>query len=735
MTKRENRVARVAADVSLDRLFDYSVPEELREKICVGMQVRIPFGRRMTCGYVVDLADSSLFEKLKSVAEIVGDAPFISEALLKLSRWMALYYAAPLEQALRTVLPAAVRNNGVRFLRQLYVAPLGSETDESTLTSRQTEVLQLLRAHGGGLLSEVKRALKVSPATLRKLEQHGALSITEEVRGRRPLARFKMVPTTPLSLMDEQAVAVKAISAALHEKHSKPFLLYGVTGSGKTEVYLQTIAEALKQNRQAIVLVPEIALTPQTVNRFVARFGEKVAVLHSRLSDGERHDEWHRIRDGDADVVIGPRSAVFAPLPRLGLIVVDEEHEPSYKQEEQPRYHARDVAVMRGYFEGCGVVLGSATPALESWHNACEGKYGLLTLPRRADNRDLPLVHIVDMRHEKERTGHAAAFSRELISAMHQRLDCGEQIILFLNRRGYSSSLVCKHCGFVAGCENCSVSYTYHRSDELLRCHICGDGRKVPDRCPSCQDPTFKFAGVGTQRIETILEKLFPRARVKRMDADTTTAKHSHDEILGAFRSGQVDILVGTQMIAKGLHFPNVTLVGVLQADMSLYIPDFRAGERTFQLLAQVSGRAGRGEVPGEVYIQTYTPFHPAVQASRNVNFEGFAKEELEFRQELSYPPFTRLVCVLIRGKVEREVSAAAARIAGSLSRLISADVIASEPTPAPLARAKGDYRYQIILRSVRGSSMVKPLRAVLGTLKLPRGVRVSIDVDAYSLM
>lgn len=737
MALAEDSVACVAVDVALDRLFDYEVPSAWRGRIKIGMRVKVSFGRRVTRGYVVKLAGESNFDNLKPLLGVDGEEPFISETLVRLARWMATYYCGPLERALRTVLPAAVQNPGKGFRQLLQVQPVeGDDTDAAQeVTPRQAEVLRAIRARGGGLLKTLLKELQVSPGTVRKLEQLGLVRIEKGAAHRRPLANRTIVRTEALTLMDEQAAAVDLLSERLRSSSSKPILLYGVTGSGKTEVYLQSIAKVIASGKQAAVLVPEIALTPQTVNRFIARFGERVAVLHSRLSDGERHDEWHRIRAGEADVVIGPRSAVFAPFPRLGLIVVDEEHEPSYKQEQQPRYHARDVAIMRGYFESCPVMLGSATPALESWHNAREGKYELAVLPRRADERELPMVHILDMRQEAERAGMPTVFSQELLSAIQQRLDCGEQCILFLNRRGYSTSLVCKHCGFVARCDHCSVSHTYHRADERLRCHICGDSRKVPESCPACQDPTFKHSGIGTQRVETILAKCFPKARLSRMDADTTTGKHSHDEILGAFRSGQIDILVGTQMIAKGLHFPNVTLVGVLHADMSLHIPDFRAGERTFQLLAQVSGRAGRGEVPGEVYVQSYTPFHPAVQAARHVDFEGFAEQEMAFREELGYPPFGHLLCVLFTGKLESDVSQTTARVQGCLATMLPATVVLSDATPAPLARAKTLFRYQLILRGPRVSEMTRPLRAVLSTLKCPKGVKIAIDVDALSLL
>jgi len=517
----------------------------------------------------------------------------------------------------------------------------------------------------------------------------------------------------------------------------KPILLFGVTGSGKTEVYLQAIARALEQGRGAIVLVPEIALTPQTVQRFAARFGGRIAVLHSALSDGERFDEWHRIRTGEAAVVVGPRSAVFAPVKNLGLIVVDEEHEPSYKQDEIPRYNARDVAVMRAHLEKCAVVLGSATPAMETWLNVTKGKYAVAKLAKRVAGRPMPRVYVVDMRLETARTGHAQIFSGALLEALKLRLERGEQSILFLNRRGYANSLVCPSCGYTATCPDCSVAYTYHQADTCLRCHICGGWRPVPEACPDCGDPAFKYSGFGTQRVEIALQKCFPLAHVLRMDADVTTRKHSHDELLAVFKSGRADILIGTQMIAKGLDFPNVTLVGVLSADTSLHMPDFRASERTYQLLAQVSGRAGRAELPGEVFVQTYSPDHPAVRAAASdEGFEPFAARELADRQEGGYPPYTRLVCVTLKGESEEKVRFSAETYARELAAGAGGSAVqVSEACPAPLAKAKKFFRYQILLRAPTVRAMTRLLRALLAKKPLPSGVSAAIDVDALSIM
>ena len=544
------------------------------------------------------------------------------------------------------------------------------------------------------------------------------------------------------------------------------FLLYGVTGSGKTEVYLQALAHALEQGKGAIVLVPEISLTPQTVERFKARFSSGrlqtlVAVLHSHLSAGERHDEWHKIRQGRARIVIGARSAIFAPVEPLGLIVVDEEHEHTYKQEEAPRYHARDVAIMRGRMENAVVVLGSATPSLESYYNCQRGKYTLLELPERVDNQKMPRVRVVDMRQAAKEKG-PPIFSPQLKEAITQRLEKHEQTILFLNRRGYSTALQCPKCGFVANCPNCSLALTYHRIEQKLSCHICGHSEKVPSVCPNekCRNPAIRFAGTGTQKVEETLAKLFPGARVRRMDADTMKRKDDYRKTLGDFRAGKTDILVGTQMIAKGLHFPNVTLVGIIYADLALHQPDFRAGERTFQLLTQVAGRAGRGDVEGEVFVQAFTPFHPAIQYARRHDFTGFYEQEIEFREQLKYPPISRVALLTLKGRNEDKVKFSAGHLKRELEKNLMGveplsrpadtlsppggerdgargafkDLVLCGPAPAPLLRAEQYYRYQIMLRTRAMSKLSQALAKIIETLALPDDVTLAVDIDPVNL-
>jgi len=725
-----------------------------------------------------DTSDVSRPGGLRAILAIEDETPFLSPVLLELARWLADYTCATFELALRCMLPAAVRNRTVKAKERLYVTPC-----EGTfhLTPRQAELLANLRRVGGGWLNSLTREFACTPQTLKALAEKGAAVIAARQMRRDPLANRTVLPTRPLPLMPEQAAALAQVIAAVDAGAGalgaggadgpsaiqagkiadeavrapgaqpcaaadeavrapappKPVLLFGVTGSGKTEVYLQAIAHALQRGQGAIVLVPEIALTPQTVQRFASRFGARIAVLHSALSDGERYDEWHRIRSGEAVVVVGPRSAVFAPVRNLGLIVVDEEHEPSYKQDEAPRYNARDVAVMRGWLERCAVVLGSATPAMESWLNVEKGKYVAAHLTRRVAGRPMPRVNIVDMRVETAKAGHVQIFSAVLLEALKLRLERGEQSILFLNRRGYATSLVCPKCGAVAECPSCSVAYTYHQADTCLRCHICGGWRPVPETCPGCGDPAFKFTGFGTQRVEIALKRCFPQAQVLRMDADVTARKNSHDELLAVFKSGRADILIGTQMIAKGLDFPNVTLVGVLAADASLHMPDFRAAERTYQLLAQVSGRAGRAELPGEVYVQTFSPDHPAVRAAASdEGFAPFAAAELAERRSGGYPPYTHLVCVTCKGPDEAKVRFVVESVERGLRRaLAGTNVLLSEACPAPLAKAKDHYRYQLLLRAPTARAVTRPLRALLAKTRLAPDVALAIDVDALSLM
>lgn len=744
-------IARVTLELALRKEFDYSIPPELEDSVAVGSRVKVPFGPRQMLGVVTALIQESTHTNLKSITKVVGKQTLVTPKVLQLARWIAEYYCCPPEIALKSVLPEAVRKEKDGWKEQLYVRLLPTEGEPPKLTARQQEVLKILEQRRELPLQELLELAKTTADTIRRLEDKGLLAIASEISERDPYAKEKILPSQPLPLNAEQQTSFEKIKVAMDlpataAEDAKPkniFLLHGVTGSGKTEVYLQAIAHALEQGKGAIVLVPEISLTPQTVERFKARFSSGslktlVAVLHSHLSSGERHDEWHKIRQGRAKIVIGARSAIFAPVDPLGLIIVDEEHEHSYKQEESPRYNARDVAVVRGQMENAAVVLGSATPSLESFYNVQRGKYALLEMPQRADDKKMPIVRVVDMRSAAKKDKGTPIFSPQLKEAITKRLEKKEQTILFLNRRGFATSMQCPRCGYVAECPNCSVSLTYHRAAQKLCCHICGHETKAPTVCPDakCRNPEIRYSGLGTEKIEATLMKLFPQACVRRMDSDTLKRKEDYRRVLGDFRSGKIDILVGTQMIAKGLHFPNVTLVGIIYADLSLHMPDFRAGERTFQLLTQVAGRAGRGDVEGEVFVQAFTPFHPSIQFARRHDFAGFYEQEMEFREQLKYPPVTRIALLTLKGRNEEKVKFSAEHVKRDLEKNLSEikDLQLLGPAPAPLARAETYFRYQIMLRTKQMTKLAQLLTRHTAALSLPDEVSLATDIDPVNL-
>ena len=724
-------LVKVAIDLALDRLFTYEVPEALEKKLAVGQLLSVPFGRREARGFAMAIETGGTPASddfiLKPITGIVDETPFFSQALLGLVKKVAAYTVSPIESVLKTALPAAVLRRNAKAKEQIFVEPREPSAGLlERVTKRQRWLYEQIVRLDGGWMSWLCRELKTTSASLRTLAQVGLVDVEVREKRRDPLANRKILPSKPLPLNDEQRRALKTITAMGSDAAGKPVLLFGVTGSGKTEVYLQAIAAELDAGRGAIVMVPEIALTPQTVNRFASRFGDRVAILHSALSDGERYDEWHRIRSGAAQVVIGPRSAVWAPVNKLGLIVVDEEHETSYKQDEMPRYHARDVAVLRGALEGAKVVLGSATPSLESWMNVRRGKYALAEIRQRAGAGKLPLVKLVEMTD-------GSIFSRELLDAISRRLNQGEQTILFLNRRGYSRSVVCNACGCAVECEECGIPYTYHRSDSCLRCHICGRWMALPQACPNCGSKEFDFHGIGTERAEAALRKCFSRARVLRMDADTTSHRHSHDELLSIFRRGDADILLGTQMIAKGLDFPNVTLVGVLNADSSLHLPDFRASERTYQLLSQVAGRAGRAELPGEVIIQSHDTDLPVLEAVMRGDYAGFAAGELKVREEMRFPPHCHLAVANFRSKNLKLVGDWAMMYAKSLGKLKGLAV--SEAMPAVIEKADGWYRWQVVMRASAAKTIAQAWRWICAERPMPKTIVSMLDIDAFNVI
>ncbi len=740
--------ARVVIDRAIHRELDYLIPETLAERVGVGSRVRVPFRDKSGLATVVALLEQSEAKGIRPIEAVVGEAPIVSEPMLALARWISAYYCCPIETVMRSLLPQVIRRAEVGWKKQLFVQP-GRKIDNAEIDKlrkrapRQAELLEAISRLDAPLrATELLRQTSLDNQTLRALVKRGLAELREEAVIRDPHADDQFIATSNLILNQEQSGALSEITQALDSpKDARALLLHGVTGSGKTEIYLQAIRAALNRGRTAIVLVPEISLTPQTVERFKGRFAEEqdtVAVLHSHLSEGERHDEWHKIHSGRAHIVIGARSAVFAPLKNLGLIVVDEEHETTYKQEEAPRYHARDIAVVRAKIEKCVVVLGSATPSLESYHNATTGKYRLATLAQRVDEKQMPLMRIVDLRQERRKEKAAAILSERLRAAIADRLEKREQTILFLNRRGFSTSLLCSNCGEVRNCPNCSVALTFHRHPAAagrLSCHLCGHTAAVPRKCPACGKDTLIYAGFGTEKVESTVAQIFPKATVRRMDADSMTRKEAYRETLRNFRTGKIDILVGTQMIAKGLHFPNVTLVGIINADLALHLPDFRAGERTFQLLTQVAGRAGRGETSGEVFVQTYTPFSPSIQFARHHDFAGYFQQELEFRERCDFPPFKHAILITARSAHEGRAKLSAETLRRRLKEALPEEFILGDATPAPLEKLQGQFRFHILIRGEAIMRLSRLVRETLDKLPFPEDVTVAVDVDPYQLL
>ncbi|KFI04733.1 primosomal protein N' [Bacillus sp. BSC154] len=618
---------------------------------------------------------------------------------------------------------------------------LSKQAEElSRQAAKQQAILHFFTAEPEGVkipAADLCKKTDASSATIKTLIQKGLLKESYEEVYRDPYQDKMFKKTEPLPLTDEQSAAFQSIRQTLDNDEHKVFLLHGVTGSGKTEIYLQSIEKVLAKGKEAIVLVPEISLTPQMVNRFKGRFGSQVAVMHSGLSTGEKYDEWRKIHRKEVRLVVGARSAIFAPFENLGMIIIDEEHESSYKQEEMPRYHAKEVAIKRAEHHSCPVVLGSATPTLESYARAQKGVYELLSLKHRVNHQVMPEVSLVDMREEL-RSGNRSMFSVELMEKLEETISKGEQAVLFLNKRGYSSFVMCRDCGYVPQCPHCDISMTYHRYGQRLKCHYCGHEEPVPHTCPECASEHIRFFGTGTQRVEEELTKVLPNARVIRMDVDTTSRKGAHEKLLSAFGEGKADILLGTQMIAKGLDFPNVTLVGVLSADTTLHIPDFRSAEKTFQLLTQVSGRAGRHEKPGQVIIQTYTPSHYSIQLTKTHDYETFYQHEMAHRREQSYPPYYYLALVTVSHEEVAKAAVTAEKIAHFLKANCGADTKILGPSASPIARIKDRYRYQCVIKYKQETQLSALLKKILEHYKREieqKHVMISIDMNPYMMM
>ncbi|MBC2255210.1 primosomal protein N' [Listeria ivanovii] len=794
-------IAKVIVDVpaiQVDRPFDYFIPEDLEELIRPGMRVSVPFGNRKIQGFVTELGETEENPKLKGIDGVMDLAPVLNGELMELGDWLAEDTLSFRVSAYQAMLPAALRAKYEKYflrldeenteLEQLFggyetldwkvaearnlLKSLGKWVREGSVevvyqvknkttnkkirminslksphelmelienmpknAKAQTRVLAFFQIFEGTEISaaELKKQAETSEATIKKLAEQGIISIQEKIVSRDPYKHHHFEKSEALTLLPDQQTACEKIIEA---KKQETFLIHGVTGSGKTEIYLQTIEAKLKEGKEAIVLVPEISLTPQMVERFKSRFGSEVAVLHSALSSGEKYDEWRKIERKEARVVVGARSAVFAPFENLGIIIIDEEHEASYKQEDNPRYHARDVAIWRAMKYQCPVVLGSATPSLESFARAKKGVYTLIELPSRVNDRAMPEVNVVDMREEL-RKENRTEFSTELLEKIKDRIAKKEQTVLMLNRRGYSSFVMCRDCGYVVECPNCDISQTYHQASNKMKCHYCGHEEPVPQKCPSCEGEHIRYFGTGTQKVEESLTKLIPEARVIRMDVDTTRTKGAHEKLLRSFRNHEADILLGTQMIAKGLDFPDITLVGVLNADTMLHLPDFRASERTFQLLTQVSGRAGRHERTGEVVVQSYNPEHYSIEFAKKHDFIGFYHHEMQLRKMGAYPPFYYLTMINVSDENEMKAIRTIQEMVNFLRGKLGPEAVILGPVPSTIARIKNKYRYQCIIKYKIEPNLKQELKTLITHYQKDqqKGLTINIDVQPYVLM
>jgi primosomal protein N' (replication factor Y) len=751
--------ADVVFDRPLDHAFSYAVGADLRDRIAVGKRVRAPFGRgdKATVGYCVRLSETPPARAVKELVGVLDDEVLLTDSLLRLTRWMADYYLCGWGQVLNAVVPAGARDKaGTRTLTFVEAVPEAElKETPSERTAKQTAVLEVLRKAGKPIEQrQLGRQAKCGPGPIEALVLKGLVR-----RVARRVDRFadstleEETPHGPIVLNDDQIGVWNQLEPALKQGGFHAFLLHGVTGSGKTEIYLRAIEEVIRQGKEALVMVPEISLTPQTIQQFRGRCGE-VAVLHSHLGNAERGGHWRRVAAGQAHVIVGARSAVFAPAKRLGLIVVDEEHENTFKQDSTPRYQGRDVAVMRARLENIPILLGSATPSLESWHNAQRGQYTLLSLPQRVLERPLPQVGLIDLRHQPPKRGRPLAISDALDHAMRTALKAGGQVMLLLNRRGFSTHIHCPSCGHVETCRFCDLALTYHKERDITLCHYCGYEQEPQRNCPSCGKAAVRYQGLGTEKLQVEIEERFPGCVVRRMDSDTMRKPGSHARVLAAFRKGLIHILLGTQMIAKGLDFPNVTLVGVVNADMGLHIPDFRSAERTFQLLSQVAGRAGRGPQGGRVLVQTFAPEHPCIALAATHDYAGFVAAEMAHRRQHNYPPYQRLARLIVRSREQEAASAFADVLADAFQRTLQTltpipfpagergrgegtppEVRVLGPAEAPVFRLKGYYRFHFQLQSPSPALLHQVLRAVLPAQRVPNGVEFTLDIDPFNML
>ena len=733
--------ANVIVDIShekVDRPFGYRIPERLADSLTPGVRVKIPFGagNALRTGYVIEVTDHSEFprERMKEIDSVLPGTKEPSQRLIVLAAWMKQQYGSTMIQALKTVLPARAtvgekeRKSIELLLQDAQAQELAAQMERKHQTARLRLLQELMTNRTISWEAATKR-LKVPSSVISKLESDGVLKVHASVAYRNPIRRMGE-ETEKKTLSEEQQGAVNGILNAFDQNDRRPSLIHGITGSGKTEVYLALIEGMIKRGRQSIVLIPEIALTYQTVRRFYGRFGDKVSVINSRLSQGERYDQFKRAKQGELQVMVGPRSALFTPFGRLRLIIIDEEHESSYKSENSPRYHARETAIHRAKLEGARVILGSATPSMEAYYRAKEGEYVLVKLEARFEERPLPRVSIIDMR-EQLKKGNRLALSLELREDLSQCLKKGEQAMLFLNRRGYAGFVSCRSCGHVMKCPHCDVSLSEHNGRKLI-CHYCGYETVKPDKCPVCSSPYIGGFKAGTQQIQQVVEKEFPEARVLRMDYDTTRAKGSYEKILAAFSRHEADILIGTQMIVKGHDFPDVTLVGILAADLSLNADDYRSGERTFQLLTQAVGRAGRGKKEGHALIQTYSPDHYSIQTAAKQDYEEFYQEEMGYRLLMDYPPAAHMMAVLGSSEDEKLLETAMHYLGLFTGKIYAGkDLHVIGPAPASVGKVKDVYRRVLYLKHENYDLLVRIKDRLEEYIEINSGFRkVNIQFD-----
>jgi primosomal protein N' (replication factor Y) len=719
-----------------DKIFTYKVPEKMNN-INVGIRVAVPFRNRIVEGYVINITDNTNIsdKKLKEIYKILDDFSIFDEKMLKLAWWIKEYYNCFFSESLQCIMPAGI-NQGCKEVKKVRLLINSIPENISDRAPRQLEILNYLLENNCIDLSDLLKNLNISYSSVKALEKKGCIEIFDEEINRYKASKF--IKTESLKPTSEQKRAINMIKDSIDNNLFNKFLLFGVTGSGKTEVYLQLIERCIELGKSSIVLVPEISLTPQTIERFIGRFGNLVAVMHSRLSQGERFDEWRKIKKGEVKVVVGVRNAIFAPFSDLGLVIIDEEHEGTYKQSDlRPKYNVKEVAEKRCEIENAVLVLGSATPSIESYYKAIKSEYKLIKLSERI-GIPLPEVDVINMSDELS-SGNNSIFSRRLYNEIKLNLCRGEQTILFLNRRGFSSFVSCRNCGYVPKCPNCDISLTFHAYEKKLRCHYCGYSINMFEYCPKCKSNRIRHLGIGTERIENDVKKYFPESRILRMDVDTTKTKGSHERIFYDFKNGKADILIGTQMISKGFDIPNVTLVGVILADVTLNIPDFRSGEKTFQLLTQVAGRAGRGEKAGRVIIQTYEDNNYSIKAAKLQNYLMFYNEEIQYREIFKYPPFTHLMNIVIYGKEKQKVIENAAKIYNVVKNTINKFEIKSYnkvlgPSSAPLEKIKNNYRWQIIIKNEDRNNLLK-IADVVGLIKYDDDIKIAMDIDPINML